>query len=687
MTRRPLVTALLLLLPATPALASSAQGEWLLADNVGVMTLEQLMQLEVFIATDTPRTVSNAPSVVSVITADDIKATGATNISEILQSIPGVYIQNNLFGFRPRVIFRGAPSTHTLLMIDGTPLKDQVWNAGIFWRGLPTEMIDRIEVMRGPGSALYGSDASAGTVNVITKTAAGVKKPEVGARVGSFDTQRGWAQNSWSSNGFDFDMTASLSHTDGHDPFIQRDGQTKSDEKYGTSVSTAPGDAAYGWDEGDFRLGITNGPWRLQTDYMANRNIEIGLTGAAVLDPDTKGEDNRFNIDLIYNNPNFAQHWSLNSQLGFQYLDYTSGDGFYERPAGYTDDSGYYADGWINKMRSAERDYSFDLSGRYSGLEGHSIRIGGGMDIKDLYSVEQLVNFGTGADGETLTPDDGMVDLSDSPYAFAPEKTRRISYAFLQDEWQLSDDWALTAGLRYDYYSDFGGATDPRVALVWKTTDKLTTKLMYGKAFRAPSYLELYAITAATKPNPDLDPERSETLDLSFSYMVSKDLRFGLTLYQLDQTDLIGLDSTNKYQNLEDKTSRGLEFETIWQATDDLRFSGNFSTRNDEVLNSSIPRQTGYLRGDWKFAPKWNWNLQASWIGEHQLADGDARRPIDAYVKVDTTFRYEASKNPEFAASVRSLFDEDATELSSRSLTYNLPLPGRSLYAEVRYNF
>lgn len=668
------------LFQALSAHADPAEVEQLLA-----LSLEELMATKVTISTNTRQALSKAPSVVSVITAEDIKATGATNLAEILQSVPGIHVRSNLFGFRPLVTFRGAGAAHTLLMVNGAPIKDLVWSSGIFWKGLPTSMVERVEIIRGPGSAQFGSDASAGVINVITKTAGKIAHAEAGVRAGSFDTQEGWLQHGTTWSGFDIGFTAQLSHTDGHRPFIATDGQTGRDIVSGTRVSYAPGHANYGWDGADLRFSIARGNWRLHADYVRHNDLETGLTGAGVLDPRTRAGDHRYNIDLFYNNETFAQDLGLNAELRYRNLEYTSGNGYQERPPGF---NGNYPDGQLNLQRSAERQLNFEVSGLYTGIRNHATRLGGGYTRQDVYSVEHFVNYGTGPDGNPLPAGGPLVSLGGSPYAFAPEKARQISYLFLQDVWTLADDWELTAGARYDRYSDFGGALNPRLGLVWQTTDRLTTKLMFGRAFRAPSYLELYSLTAATKPNPDLVPERSSTWDMSFSYLASKDLKLGLNLFQFVQTNLIAGDAFNKYQNIGSNTARGVELEAMWQATRTLRVSGNLTHRDDiDLPFNSIPKEKAYLRADWAFAPTWNWNLQANWIGKRPLAPGDFRRPIDAYSLVDTTLRHAPGRAWELAVSLRNLFDVDAREYTSSSLPDNLPLPRRSLYAELRHRF
>lgn len=654
-----------------------------------LLSMDDLMSLKVKISTNTEQTLSKAPSVVSILTAEDIKATGATNLTEVLQSVPGIYIRSNLFAFRPQVTFRGASGTHTLLMVNGVPIRDLVWSSGIFWKGLPTHMIERVEIIRGPGSALFGSDASAGVINVITKTAGRIQQSEAGVRAGSFDSQDGWVQHGGKWNGFDVGVTVGLSHTDGHNPYIASDGQTIQDSAVLTSVSYAPGHANYGYDNADFRFSMGQGDWHLLADHMRHSNLEVGLTGAAVLDPLTRAKDSRTDIALLYNNKAFAQDWGLNAELRYYHLDYSSGDGFQENPKNYAATLGgtLYVDGVINRMRSAQRGLNFDASGLYTGLKAHAIRVGGGHKIEDLYFVEQFINKGTGPTGLTLPANSPLVDVSDTPYAFAPEKIRRISYVYLQDVWTLSNDWELTAGARYDHYSDFGGTLNPRLALVWQGTDRLTTKLMFGQAFRAPSYLELYAITAATTPNANLTPERSQTWDLSFSYAASKALKLDLGLYRFEQSNLISLDSFSQFQNSGNKTTEGVELEAQWQATRTLRLSGNLTHRNESVSFNSVPKQQAYLRGDWAFMPHWNWNVQANWIGKRTLSPGNPRAPLDAYTLVDSTVRYSHGKTWEFAASLRNLFDVDAREYSSGSIPDNLPLPGRSFYAEIRCKF
>jgi iron complex outermembrane receptor protein len=424
---------------------------------------------------------------------------------------------------------------------------------------------------------------------------------------------------------------------------------------------------------------------------MDHSDLEIGLTGAGVLDPVTRASDSRYNVDLFYNDATFSKNWGLDAELRYQHLDYTSGDGFQERPPGYTDGTDVYPEGILNLMRSAERRINAEVSGLYTGISSHTVRLGAGHTWQDLYSVEQFINSGIGPNGIALPPGGPLVNVSDTPYAFAPEKIRNIDYLFLQDVWAISDDLELTAGARYDDYSDFGGTFNPRLALVWENSDSLTTKLMYGQAFRAPSYQELFADTSFAQANADLDPERSQTIDLAFAYTATKDLRLNLNLFNFAQRDLIrAVGSPRQFQNTGDHTIRGIELEAQWQVVRTIRIAGNYTYRhqdNSEYRAIDEPDQDAYLRLDWGFQPEWNWNLQTNWIGQRTRATTDTRPPVEAYFITDTTIRYAHIDNWEFAASVRNLFDVDAREYTGASIANDLPLAERHFYTELRYKF
>ena len=157
-----------------------------------------------------------------------------------------------------------------------------------------------------------------------------------------------------------------------------------------------------------------------------------------------------------------------------------------------------------------------------------------------------------------------MVDVSDTPFVFLTEDERRNTYAYIQDVWQFSNDWELTAGLRYDDYSDFGATTNPRLALVWSTSYELTTKFLYGEAFRAPSFAQTRAINnPLIQGNLELQPEQIKSYEVAFDYRPSYDLTLNLNFFHYNWTDIIQFipdfsGSSRTAQNAGEQTGKGL---------------------------------------------------------------------------------------------------------------------------------
>jgi outer membrane receptor for ferrienterochelin and colicin len=184
--------ACMLMLLAPLAQAQSSSEEEDLSSAFGDKAM-------VSIATGSQQLLRRAPAVATVITAQDIAAMGATDLDEVMETVPGVHVSRGIQGYIPLYVMRGIYgdyNSHTLMLQNGVPMTTMlVGNRGNTWYGLPLENIARIEIIRGPGSALYGADAYSGVINIITKTAADTPGTEFGMRVGSFNTRSAWAQH------------------------------------------------------------------------------------------------------------------------------------------------------------------------------------------------------------------------------------------------------------------------------------------------------------------------------------------------------------------------------------------------------------------------------------------------------------------------------------------------------------
>ena len=198
----------------------------------------------VSIATGTTQPIAKAPAVASVITASQIRAMGARDIDQVLESVPGLHITRNDI-YNPQYLFRGISSDfnpQVLMLINGIPITNLFQgDRNLVWGGMPVEAISRIEVIRGPGSALYGADAFAGVINIVTKTPKEVQHNSAGARIGNFNTTDIWFTGAGKQGDLDYFASLELTKTDGSDAQITSDAQSLLDLITGTSASHAPG--------------------------------------------------------------------------------------------------------------------------------------------------------------------------------------------------------------------------------------------------------------------------------------------------------------------------------------------------------------------------------------------------------------------------------------------------------------
>lgn len=676
------------------------------------------------IATGYRKPLAKAPAVASVITAKDLLAMGVTDLDEALETVPGVHVARDPLVYNPIYTFRGIYADfnpQVLMLINGIPITNLFYgNRNLIWGGMPVEAISRIEVIRGPGSAIYGADAFAGVINIITKQGSEIDGINAGARYGSFNTVHAWSQIGGENNGLQYAFSLEYENTDGQDSIIDADAQTFLDLIAGTNVSLAPGQVNLARESYEFRMDLSYDLWRLQTGVQ-HREAQIGAGAAYALDPHSLSQSTRINSTLAYENPEFmGSNWNVSVKGSFFSADQDVKDDLILFPPGSTgpffdalgnpifvDGGGNiltFPNGMIGNPEVAERHYRLDAAGLYLFSSGHELRVGAGYYLGDLYEVKESKNFGVDpSTGLPLFPGSPVVDVSDTPLVFLPEDDRDNYYAFAQGVFQLANDWELTAGMRFDDYSDFGGTFNPRLALVWSAGYNLTTKLLYGEAFRAPSFAQTRADkNPSFLGNPDLDPEELKSYELAFDYRPDENLQFHLNLFQYEWDDIIVFvpdmgGSTRTAQNAGKQKGHGLEFESAWHVLETLELSGNFAwvDTTDENTNTpggNVPEKQLYVRANWMLADGWSLDVRGNWIANRQRTVADSRPPIDNYFLLDSTLRFAPVRQVwEVALIVKNLLDEDAREPSPAGMPVaipnDLPLPGRTVLGELRFRF
>ncbi|OWW22705.1 TonB-dependent receptor plug domain-containing protein [Noviherbaspirillum denitrificans] len=658
------------------------------------------------IATGSQQTIARAPAVATVITAKDIEAMGATDLDQALERVPGLHVSVSSLAYHPIYSFRGIFTSYNpqvLMLVNGIPITNVfVGDRGLGWGGFPLENVARIEVIRGPGSALYGADAYSGVINIITKTAAQIAGTEYGVRAGSFNTQDAWIQHGGKMGPFDAAFYMRVGHTDGHKEVIQRDLQSSLDSLFGTRASLAPGSVNTVREAFDARADLSLDEWRFRAGFQ-KRKVGIGAGLAESLDPYSRVPEDRLYMDLTYQKVNWAQNWDVSGTLGYYDVKEKAGDPpFMLFPPGAF--GGAFPGGVIGNPSHSERHTHASVSTFYTGFHDHRVRFGLGGRLDDMYRTTELKNFTIATIpgvGPVFVPLSGMVDATNDPsLVYMQPNKRRLVYGFVQDEWSLAKDWALTAGVRHDRYSDFGSTTNPRLALVWDAAYNVVIKALHGRAFRAPSFTEQYSINnPVNRGNPDLKPETIATNELSFSWHPQASVQTNLSLFRYRMDDIIRFvpnadpSTGTTAQNGGAQTGRGVELEVVWDADRNLRLTGNISLQHstDKATGQDAglaPRKRMYAHADWRFAPLWQMGTTVNYVADRKRQLGDARPPVPDYTTVDLTVRREkVAGNWDLRATLRNLFDRDAREPSFApgSIPFDLPLPGRALYLQFQH--
>ena len=680
-------------------------------------------------ATGSLKPVHEAPSVATVINDEDIEKIGARTLGEVLETVPGLHVTASNENAMVEVFsIRGIQTSlnpHVLFLLNGNPLTFTYTGSRLTSMNIPVAGISRVEVVRGPGSAVHGADAFAGTINIITKSGEEIDGTSTGLRYGSFDTFDGWLQHGGVYSGWDVAFNLEFLKSDGDDGrIIDSDLQSLLDLPqpfgFGTNASLAPGSLRSGYEILNANLEVHRANWTTRLWYWMSSDADIRDGVTQLLSETGNSEAEQFLAEIVYSDENLATDLEMTARLTYMYekLDaylqlFPSGavlpigpDGNFVISPAADSKFVFFTEGAFGNPIENDHQYYGDVAFLYSGFRDQQWRFATGIRYIEA-EFGELKNFGPGVlDDPALLPppavnfvDGTLTDVTGTENIFCEDQSRTVWFLSLQDEWSFARKWELTAGVRYDHYSDFGSTTNPRLALVWETKPFLTSKILYGEAFRPPSFAELYnKNNPSTLGNSDLDPEKIRTLELAFDHQPGSRFRTILSLFAYDIEDLIEFvpDSgggASVAQNARDQEGYGFELEAAWQMFKTFQLKGNVAYQHSEDKDTGLmvpdaPQWQAYLNGYWNFQPEWSFDAQWFWIGDRQRAAGDSRQDIDDYSLVNLSLRRKnIAKHVDLALLVKNLFGEDVREPSQMFISGDYPMEGRSIFGEVRMHF
>lgn len=624
----------------------------------------------VFGASKYEQRLSEAPASVSIVTAEEIRKYGYRNLEDILDSVRGLYTTNDrnygylgIRGFnRP-----GDYGTRILLLLDGQRLNDALYDSPVIDREffVDVDLIDRVEVIRGTGSSLYGSNAVLGVVNVITKRGRDFKGAALAASKGSHDsTEERVSYGNKYSNGLEMLISGTNFDTDGDDRlyFPEFD-----------DPATNNGVAVNGDDEETKSLftKLSYSDFTFQMTYNdREKRFPTASYDTVFNDRRNKTDDEQWRLFLNYKH-SFANQVELNADINYGRYDY-HGDYVYDYSETAIPDLVVTAD-------EAEAEWwRYELQTSVYSFDRHTIVAG--AEYRD----------NTQQDQSAYDPFDVFLD---------DKRDSDVWGVYIQDEFQVTDKLALNVGVRHDDYDGFGGTTNSRAALVYNPLDKTTVKLIYGEAFRAPNAYELYYHDDffTTKPANDLDPETVKSTELVLEQGIGRHFNAIANLFYYKIDDLITLitdpaDDLLVFDNLEEVETYGLGLELEGKRPDGWqgRVSYSYQDAEDKSSGDNLPNSPHHLFKTNLIAPAFSQKLFAGveyqFVSSRKTLGADE---ADAYSLVNLTVNVpDVWGGMSLASSVYNLFDENYGDVGSEEhIQSEIPQDGRTYRMKAYYQF
>ena len=542
------------------------------ASDLGSLSLEQLMDVEVvYAASKVEQETREAPASVTIVTADEIRAYGYRTLGDILRGVRGfftTYDRNYSYVGARGFARPGDYNSRLLLLIDGYRVNDHLYDAAYIGNEqmLDVDLIDRVEVVRGPSSSLYGGSAFFGVINVITRDPAARAGTTLTGGASSWDTFEG--QVDWAHKfGERWSMLASASGmTSGGQDFFYPEFDTPATNN---GLAEDVDDERYG----RFFWKAAAGHWAFEVlGGSREKTIPTGSFGAVFNDPRNQTTDSSFYASGRWRG-RIAGDVDLDARLSIDDYAYR-GDYVYDQgtpgnPLLVVNKDRADTLWWIGEV---------DATRRF----GTRQRLTGGIEARRSLDQRQR-NY------DVLT-------------YFDDDRNTQTLGLFVEDAIDLGGSTTLSAGVRYDRYDTFGGTTNPRLALVWAPEGKTAVKFLYGRAFRPPSTYELYyADGFSQKANPDLDPETIDTAEIAVEYQATPAVRFSGSAYAWHIDDLITQvidpgDGLLQFLNLDAARARGYEFEVRGRSKRGLEAGLAFAYQTTED-DSTGERLTNSPRG------------------------------------------------------------------------------------------
>jgi len=677
-----------------------------------VLSLEELMNIPVTTASKFEQTVKDAPSAVSLITRDQILKYGWLSGSEVLFRLPGFSVSQDYdrATVSSRGVYEGWNNNHMLILVDGIPMNDNMYGSAFTWEITPMVFTRSMEVIRGPGSALYGSNATNGVISYNTLSAKDLtKKAELRYRVGNNKTRIFDILAGHETEFISFVTAFNFFESDG-DSYQSLDavGSQKSNiNQARSSFYFFNKIEAKGKMEG-LSFQYHEQAWNFSTGH--------GWLFAVPDKPENMNENRRM-VSLRYKTPDRAK------KIQYEFLMRYQRHGVDWNVRLFPDDTPGYPFGITELLKTHTSDIFSRVQASYSPGKG-SMLLGGIENSVLTYSGDDLhisnVNLHTDF---SPTDNNELIDVGDY-FAWLGSNPFVNTGVFLQfSSPKIAEKVAATLGLRYDYsFFDFNAVDasgtesksydklSPRLSLVFTPNEKLSVKLMAGRAFRTPSVSELFGSNTFLLASNirKLQPEVVTTFEFASDYSVSSNVNWRLNIFRTSFNDQIAysVSNFNLSTNLYSLTTFGIENEVAFKIGKiDGFVNYSFAEREDEKIVDPIisvskttltwvPQHLANIGVKYGFGRGYV-SAQSHYQGavNRRASDTDDASNeirgagVDSWATFDLRAAYHVSENVEIGLFGTNLGDQKGKLIKNNLYAFDYQIPGRTFFLDFRVMF
>lgn len=623
---------------------SAMTGQAVQAMDTSVAEETVMLPTVTVTATRTMEDIAKTPSSVSVVTAKDIEAKRVDTVADALQLLPGVYKSQVGNG---GLQIRGFGSTNILVLLNGVPMNN-TFNNGVDWEAIPVHTIDRIELVRGASSSLYGGRGVAGVISIQTKQVA----PKESVQDIHWHGQIGHSSHGTWNNELGFDARVSDRVSVGISAEQRRTGGFPGFFIVGGAYELEAGDKTITPDapipqtkDGDYLLGSRGDKAFNNKNLSAYATVKLrdkeSLTYSYLYTNNTYVYKNPMSTITEKGKPVFAGIVKVNDNEGvelktYRYLGYDGLREYHSHGLQYKNDANKIQasfsvldrkkDGFSSPANPTTSDYSgpgddsfypgktinFDAQKIWEHIGKHTVVAGLNWKQESFDQKRRdLTNWRDHSSHDSTTYPDGVYEVN--------KGATRNAALFLQDTYRPNDDWAVYTGLRVDRFKKFDGQHttfdtgtkeyktvhhgegnytewSPKIGVERYVTDSLNVYASYGHSFNPPPLSQVYRHSGTVKANPELNPEKSDTFEIGLKKAWDTKTTLGITGFYVRTKDKVKLVTYYKnkkvdykmYSNVDSETRRGVELELRHQLSPKWSVFGNYTWQTGRVNHNAI---------------------------------------------------------------------------------------------------